>query len=109
MSDDDQRETTANSAEARDCSLARRQDAEDASRSLAGTLLPCPFCGSIKIVVYGQPVWAKAKLCRAHCTECEVSTRNHETRDEAIRTWNTRTWQPSDAGAGDTAVPLERD
>lgn len=47
-------------------------------------LKPCPFCGSKNVSINGLSIsWIE-------CNECEMETKQYETREEAIKSWNTR-------------------
>ena len=48
------------------------------------TPLPCPFCGSLNVLV------ADDELFMAYCDDCEARTRWCTTEADAIREWNRR-------------------
>ncbi len=51
--------------------------------------LPCPFCGSYKIVVYANAFrWPYNCICE--CQKCHMQTGGKKTIEEAIAEWNTR-------------------
>ena len=65
--------------------------------------LPCPFCGSERIGVHKYKQ-RRASGFRALCLRCGMSQLGmcHGDHEQAIAAWNTRTPQPTQAGA----VPL---
>ena len=68
--------------------------------------LPCPFCGSERIGVHKYKQ-RRASGFRALCLRCGMSQLGmcHGDHEQAIAAWNTRTPQPTQAGA----VPLTVD
>ena len=56
-------------------------------------LKPCPFCGvDAKLFdtesIYGNYFWVEC--CGLDCPIPEIVTEDYETKQEAIRVWNTR-------------------
>lgn len=53
-------------------------------------LLPCPFCGSIR--VSGVTLSDETRMFREFgcCEDCGASTTTYATKQEAIDAWNTR-------------------
>lgn len=53
-------------------------------------LLPCPFCGSDRVMVTNPTMW------QAWCKNCKAIGATNLTKQEAIEAWNTRAsgWIP---------------
>ena len=53
-------------------------------------LKPCPFCGSEAEMIF----WETMKDARVRCKECDASTHDYRTPEEAIDAWNKRASSP---------------
>ncbi len=54
-------------------------------------LLPCPFCGGKAEIWKAHPENPKRNAWIACMGKCVVMTKEHETTEEAVKAWNTRT------------------
>ena len=66
--------------------LGDRQAQKECTRQ--GILLPCPFCGSEKVVLSNWGMW------RCWCSECLGKSEDELRQRDAIKHWNARTAPP---------------
>ena len=52
-------------------------------------LLPCPFCGNEKI--YCEDAGHKTDVWFIQCDDCGATFPHFDSKEEAIKVWNTRT------------------
>lgn len=66
--------------------LGDRKAQEECTRQ--GIALPCPFCGSEKVVLSNWGMW------RCWCSECLGKSEDELRQHDAIKHWNARTAPP---------------
>lgn len=69
--------------------LGDREAQEECTRQ--GIVLPCPFCGSEKIMLSHLSHWG---MWRCWCSDCKSTADDTPSAKDALKNWNTRAAPP---------------
>lgn len=80
--------------------MKSRSNAEPEAQPQGRGLLPCPFCPSLKVMMWVSEK-DKEKCCCGFCEGCQAEGPHANTEEEAARRWNRRADLPRATGAVD--------